>query len=87
MWFGVGERICGECVLEFSLCSRVFPALWELSLSFCLWIFLKIKPHFCSISIQLQLVVANLELLQFVLMRVPLKWIWWQTRSTFLFCE
>lgn len=30
-------------------------------------------PHFCSIAIQLQFVVANLELLQFVLMWLRVK--------------
>lgn len=56
-------------------------------LVFHLWIFLKIQSLYCSFSIQLEFVVANLELLQFVLMSVPLKWIWWQTRFTLLFCE
>lgn len=73
--------------MEFGLCSKGFSILWESSLSFCPWILLKDMSHFGSIAIQLQFVVASLELLQLGLMWVPLKSIWWLARSTFLFFD
>lgn len=48
-----------------------FSTIWDLSLSFCLWVFLEMKAHFGSTAVEGQFVVARLESLQFVLWGFP----------------
>lgn len=85
VWSGVSERIGGGCVLEFSLSSGGFSTMWESSLSFCLWISLEMKPHFCSTAMEWQFVVGSLESLQFVVCGFP--WSGSGSRSELPFCS
>lgn len=75
------------CDLDFF--SRFSAAVWDVV---CVFLSLEILENYLLGGGGFGFLVTsqfsgNLELLQSVLVWGPLKQVWWQTRSTFLFCE
>lgn len=79
------------CDLDFL--SRFSAAVWDVA---CIFLSLEILENLLGgggfgflVTLQFsgKFVVVNVELLQCFLVWGPLKQVWWQTRSTFLFCE
>lgn len=81
-----------SCDLDFL--SRFSAAVWDVA---CIFLSLEILEKcllgggrfgfLVTLQFSGKFVVVNVELLQSVLVWGPLKQVWWQTRSTFLFCE